>query len=318
MSFLGVGDSFLMKTVSKDFLTLQDYSASEIWEMLKMANEIKDKPEKYSDRLSGKAVLLLFQKASTRTRVSFEVAIRQLGGLPISLGWSEAQLGRGETIADTARVLNRYVQCVVARVYNHSDLEEMASYADIPIVNALSDLYHPCQAVADLFTIWEHFGSLKNLKMAYIGDANNVCNSLLIGCSKIGVNIDVACPPEYKPKEKILNLALKNAEMSESSVKVSTEPVEAVTDAHVVYTDVFVSMGFEEERPKRLRVFLPKYRVATDLFRHASEDAIFMHCLPVHRGEEVTDDVIDGPRSLVWDQAENRLHTAKAILSYVL
>lgn len=303
---------------TRHFLTLQDYSAEEIWEILGTTKEVKSKPEKYSNRLVGKSVLLLFQKASTRTRVSFEVAVRQLGGFPISLGWGEAQLGRGETVADTTRVLSRYVQCIVARVYQHSDLLEMASHADIPIVNALSDLYHPCQIVADLFTIWEHFGSLKYLKLAYIGDANNVCNSLLIGCSKIGVDIAVACPHEYGPKDKILNLAIENAEKNTSSVKVSTDPFDAVKGAHVVYTDVFVSMGFEEERTKRLKVFLPNYQVTTDLFRYASDDAVLMHCLPAHRGEEVTDEVIDGPRSIVWDQAENRLHTAKAILAYIL
>jgi len=308
----------LAKASVRDFLTLQDFSADEIWEILRTAKEMKHTPKKYGERLSGQSILLLFQKASTRTRVSFEVAIRQLGGYPISLGWSEAQLGRGETIADTARVLNRYVQCVVARVNNHGDLEEMASYADIPIVNALSDSYHPCQAVADLFTIWEHFGSLEKLKVAYIGDANNVCNSLMIGCSKLGVDIEVASPSKYVPKEGILNLALKNAEMSGSSVKVSTEPVRAVKGAHVVYTDVFVSMGFEEERTERLRVFLPKFQVGNDLFKGAARDAVFMHCLPAHRGEEVTDEVIDGPRSIVWNQAENRLHTAKAILAYIL
>jgi len=308
----------LNRKPTRHFLTLQDYSAEEIWEILGTTKEVKSKPEKYSNRLVGKSVLLLFQKASTRTRVSFEVAVRQLGGFPISLGWGEAQLGRGETVADTTRVLSRYVQCIVARVYQHSDLLEMASHADIPIVNALSDLYHPCQIVADLFTIWEHFGSLKYLKLAYIGDANNVCNSLLIGCSKIGVDIAVACPHEYGPKDKILNLAIENAEKNTSSVKVSTDPFDAVKGAHVVYTDVFVSMGFEEERTKRLKVFLPNYQVTTDLFRYASDDAVLMHCLPAHRGEEVTDEVIDGPRSIVWDQAENRLHTAKAILAYIL
>jgi len=308
----------LSKKDSRDFLTLQDYSADEIWGILKMAKEIRSRPEKYSSHLEGKSVLLLFQKASTRTRVSFEVAIRQLGGFPISLGWGEAQLGRGETVADTARVFGRYVQCVVARVHNHSDLEEMASYADIPIVNALSDLYHPCQTVADLFTIWEHFDSLKNLKMAYIGDANNVCNSLLIGCSKIGLDITVACPHQYRPKEKIMDLALGNAKESGSSIKVSADPAAAVQGANVVYTDVFVSMGFEEERQERLKVFLPKYQVTADLLKLASEDAVFMHCLPAHRGEEVTADVLDGSQSIVWDQTENRLHTAKTILAYIL
>ena len=303
---------------NRDFLTLQDYSASELWDILKLTEKIKREPTEYRNSLSGKSILLLFQKASTRTRVSFEVAINQLGGSPISLGWSESQLGRGETIADTARVLNRYVQCIVARVHRHTDLEEMAKYADIPVVNALSDLYHPCQIVGDLFTIWEHFNSLEGLKLAYVGDANNVCNSLLIGCSKMGVNISVACPPQYKPKDEILKMALSNTEESGSSVEVFTDPVEAVKDADVIYTDVFVSMGFEEERSERLKVFLPKYQVSTELLKHASGSVVFMHCLPAHRGEEVTDEVMDGPNSIVWDQAENRLHTAKAILATIL
>ncbi|MFQ6094933.1 MAG: ornithine carbamoyltransferase, partial [Candidatus Bathyarchaeia archaeon] len=280
---------------NRDFLTLQDYSADEIWEILKLTKEIRNDPRGYSGRLSGKSVLLLFQKASTRTRVSFELAVRQLGGSPISLGWAESQLGRGETIGDTARVLSRYVQCVVARVYHHADLMEMARYADIPIVNALSDLYHPCQIVGDLFTIWMHFGSLEGLKLAYIGDGNNVCNSLLIGCSKMGLNIAVACPKRYQPEEEILKTALENAEESGSSVEVLVDPLEAAKNADVIYTDVFVSMGFEEERSERLKAFLPKYRVTADLFKHASNNAVFMHCLPAHRGEEVTDEVMDGP-----------------------
>jgi len=286
--------------------------------MLKLTRKIKDDPGGYGGRLSGKSVLLLFQKASTRTRVSFEVAIHELGGNPVSLGWAESQLGRGETIADTARVLSRYVHCVVARVYRHTDLEDMARYADIPIVNALSDLFHPCQIMGDLFTMWEHFGSLESLNLAYVGDANNVCNSLLIGCSKMGVNIAVACPSQYAPKEEILKMAIENAEEAGSSVKVFTDPVKAVKDANVIYTDVFVSMGFEKERSERLKVFLPKYQVKADLFKYASNNSVFMHCLPAHRGEEVTDEVMDGPRSIVWDQAENRLHTAKAILVSVI
>ena len=303
---------------NKDFLTLQDYSADEIWEILKLTKKMKNDPSGYGGRISGKSVLLLFQKASTRTRVSFEVAICQLGGSPVSLGWAESQLGRGETIADTARVLSRYVQCIVARVYRHSDLEEMAQYAEIPVINALSDLFHPCQIVGDLFTIWEHFGSLEGLKLAYIGDASNVCNSLLIGCSKTDINIAVACPQKYQPKEGILKMATENAKESRSSVEVSVEPVKALRDANVIYTDVFVSMGLEEERSERLKVFIPKYQVTTDLFKHASSSAVFMHCLPAHRSEEVTDEVMDGSRSIVWDQAQNRLHTAKAILASII
>ena len=305
-------------TKDKDFLALQDYSAEEIWAILKLAKKIKSDPAGYGGRLSGKNVLLLFQKPSTRTRVSFEVAIRELGGNSVSLGWGGSQLGRGETIADTARVLSRYVQCVVARVYQHNDLEEMAQHADIPVVNALSDLFHPCQIVGDLLTIWEHFNSLEGRKLAYIGDANNVCNSLLIGCSKMGVRIAVACPQEFQPEAKILKMATENADERGSSVEVFIDPLKAAQDADVIYTDVFVSMGLENERSGRLKIFLPTYQVTVDLLKHAFNNAVFMHCLPAHRGEEVTDEVMDGPRSIVWDQSENRLHSAKSVLASII
>jgi len=303
---------------NRDFLTLQDYSADEIWEILKLTKKIKIDATGYGGRLSGRSVLLLFQKPSTRTRVSFEVAIGELGGNSISLGWAESQLGRGETIADTARVLSRYVQCVVARVYHHTDLEEMAHNADIPVVNALSNMFHPCQIVGDLFTIWEHFDSLEDLNLAYIGDANNVCNSLLIGCGKMGLNVTIASPRKFQPQEEILKIAKENAKESGASIKLIVEPIKAVEDADVVYTDVFVSMGLEEEHSERVKLFLPRYRVTVDLFKHASNNAVFMHCLPAHRGEEVSDEVMDGPRSIVWDQAENRLHSAKSVLVSVI
>jgi len=309
-----------MEMRGRDLLTLQDFSSDEIWHLLKVTQKVKKEREssQYSHALEGKSIILLFQKPSTRTRVSFEVAVRQLGGQPIHLSWAEAQLGRGETIADTARVLSRYVDGVVARVYRQSDLEEMAKYASIPIINALSDLFHPCQIVADLYTIWEKWGFLKGLKLAYIGDGNNVCNSLLIGCSKLGVNISVACPPNYRPYEKAINWALANAKESGSKIEIVEDPIRAVKEANIIYTDTFVSMGVEKEREERIKIFLPKYQVRTDLFQHAAEDAVFMHCLPAHRGEEVTDEVMDGPRSIIWDQAENRLHTAKAILANII
>jgi ornithine carbamoyltransferase len=303
-----------------DFLTLQDYSKEEIRGLLETTRRFKEKSVtgEEASKLYGKSVALIFQKSSTRTRVSFEVAVNQLGGHAVYLGWGEAQLGRGETIADTARVLSRYVDAVVARVYRQTDLEEMAKHASIPVINALSDLYHPCEIISDLYTLWEKRGSLEGLKVAYVGDGNNVCNSLLIGCSKMGVNISVACPAGYEPFSKAVELARKNSEMSGSTVEILREPVEAVKDADVVYTDTFVSMGDEAEREERLRVFLPEYQVTSELFKHAAENALFMHCLPAHRNEEVTDDVIDGPRSVVWDEAENRLHTAKAILAQII
>ncbi len=304
----------------RDFLTLQEYSEKEIWGLLEETYRFKHKliGKEEVRRLEGKNIALLFQKPSTRTRVSFEVAVNHLGGHTIYLGWSESQLGRGETIADTSRVLSRYVDGLVARVYSHSDLEEMAMFASVPVVNALSDLFHPCQVVADLYTIWEKYGSLKGLKLAYIGDGNNVCNSLLIGCSKMGLNISVACPISFEPNSKALEWARKNAEKSGSIVEVVRDPLEAVKGANIVYTDTFVSMGDEAEREERMKAFVPTYQVTSKILEKASKNALFMHCLPAHRNEEVTDDVIDGPRSIVWDQAENRLHTAKAILAKVI
>lgn len=285
-----------------------------------MTHRLKNKssPEESSRPLAGKNVAMVFQKPSTRTYVSFEVAVQQLGGHALYLGWRQLQLGRGETVADTTRVLDRYVDGIVARVFSQSDLEEMAQHARIPIINALSDLYHPCQILCDLYTIWEKWGALEGLKLAFVGDGNNVCNSLLIGCSKVGVNISVACPEGYQPYEGAVGWALENAGQTGSKVEIITDPLRAVEKANVVYTDTFISMGMEAEREERLRVFIPKYQVNKNIFRYAAEDAAFMHCLPVHRGEEVTTGVIDGPRSIVWDQAENKLHTSKALLALIL
>jgi len=306
--------------MKRDLLTLQDYTPDEINGFLAAADRFKrgnaDPDE--MNILSGKSFVLLFQKPSTRTRISFEVAIDQLGGHPIVLGWRESQLGRGETIADTARVLSRYVDAIVARVYRQGDLVEMARYADIPVINALSDMYHPCQIVADLYTMLEKFGYLRGLKVAYIGDGNNVCNSLLIGCSKMGLDLSIACPEGYEPSTEAIRFAEKNSTHSGSKIEILRDPFRAVENANVIYTDTFVSMGNEAEREERLRVFLPKYQVNSRLLDAAPSDALFMHCLPAHRGEEVTDDVIDGPRSIVWDEAENRLHTEKAILAEII
>jgi ornithine carbamoyltransferase len=304
----------------QDFLTLQEFTKDEIWHLLKFTKKFKEKTieGKEANKLEGKSVALLFQKASTRTRVSFEVAIKQLGGHSIYLGWAESQLGRGESTADTARVLSRYIDCVVARVNNHGDLEEIAKYASIPVINALSDLHHPCQAVADLYTVWEKFGTLEGLKVAYVGDGNNVCNSLLIGCSKLGIDVSVACPLGYEPFNSVQKMVKKNVQDSGSKVEILREPSEAVKNADVVYTDTFVSMGDEAEREIRLKTFLPKYKITSDLFKNASKDALFMHCLPAHRNEEVTDEVMDGTHSIIWDQVENRLHTAKALLVKVV
>ncbi len=304
----------------RDFLTLQHYSREEIWQTLKKTHTLKHEssPEELRQILADKNIAMIFQKPSTRTRISFEVAIQQLGGHALYLDWNQLQLGRGETIADTARVLDRYVDGIVGRVFAQNHLEEMARHAKVPVINALSDLYHPCQIICDLYTMWEKRKTLERLKLAYVGDGNNVCNSLLIGCSKVGMNISVACPNEYKPHKKVVGQAQKNAEESGSIVEIMEDPVRAVKEADVIYTDVYVSMGLEAERKKRFRIFMPKYQVTKDLFQYAAEDSVFMHCLPAHRGEEVTPEVIDGPRSIVWDQAENRLHTAKALLALII
>ncbi len=304
----------------RDFLKLQDFSAEEIWSILKLSKKLKSARGRRAagKPLRGKNVALIFEKHSTRTRVSFELAVAELGGTPIYLSKAEMQLGRGETIEDTARVLSRYVHLVMARVYRYETLERLASAASIPVVNGLSDINHPLQTLADLQTIWERFRRLRGLTIAWVGDGNNVCNSILVGASKLGVNVRVACPEGYEPDERFLEWARANAEETGSSIEILREPEEAVRDADVVMTDVFVSMGQEEERERRMEVFYPTYQVNQALMAKAKPTAIFMHPLPAHRNEEVTDEVIDGPQSAVWDQAENRLHTAKALLSLLL
>jgi len=301
-------------------LTMREYSNSDIWRILKISKQLKKEAStgRFRPLLKNKSLGMIFQKPSTRTRVSFEVAMRQLGGSALYLSWNELQLGRGETVADTARVLARYVNGIMARVFEHSDLEELAKNADVPVINGLSDLCHPVQILADLLTIWEKKGELKRLKLTYIGDGNNVCNSLLLGCAKMGVNISIACPELYRPDERFIKWAEEESRLSETTIEITSEPEQAVRDADIIYTDVVVSMGQEAERTEREKVFLPKYRVTEDLFKRASKGAIFMHDLPAHRGEEVTNEVIDGRRSVVWDQAENRLHATKGLLSLLI
>ena len=306
--------------MKRDLLTLQDLSDEELMHILSLAREVKASwdPARYGSVLAGKTIALLFQKPSTRTRVSFEVAIRKLGGDPIFLSWHELQLSRGETVSDTARVLERYVDGIVARVGDHQILVEMARNARIPVINALSNRFHPCQIIADLLTIWERFGTFKGIKLAYVGDGTNVCNSLLLGCTKVGMDISVACPVGYEPDPEAVKWAFENASRTGSTIIITDEPLEAVKDAHVIYTDTFMSMHIpESEREKRFEVFVPRYQVRPELFEHARPDAVFMHCLPAHRGEEVVSEVIDGPRSIVFDQAENRLHAQVALLIFL-
>lgn len=303
----------------KHLLSIADLETAEVKTILDKAAELKDELKKGEphELLKGKTLGMIFEKPSTRTRVSFETAMTHLGGHAIYLGVSDLQLGRGETIADTARTLSRYVDVIMARLFKHDDLLELAENSEVSVINGLTDLLHPCQVLSDLFTIREQKGGLRGLKLAYVGDGNNVCNSLLLGCSKVGVDISVATPEGYAPDAEILKRAKQEAKASKNKVEVITDPHEAVADADVIYTDVWVSMGQEAERKRRLRDF-KGYRVDSKLLEDAKSDVIFMHCLPAHRGEEVAAEVIDGPHSVVFDQAENRLHVQKAILVHLV
>ena len=303
----------------KDLLTLQDFSFEEITYILEVASDLKkmylrgESPEV----LYGKTLAMIFEKSSTRTRVSFEVAMRQLGGYAIFLGAKDLQLGRGETIPDTARTLARYVDGIMARVYSHEDLLDLADFSQVPVINGLSDLFHPCQILADLLTIKEKKRNFENLKLSYVGDGNNVCNSLLIGCSKLGIDISIGCPENYEPLEDVIYMANENSKEFNSEIQIVHDPQDAVLDADVIYTDTWVSMGLETEAEERRKTF-PRFQVNEELLMSASKNVIVMHCLPAHRGHEITDDVMDGPNSVVWDQAENRLHAQKAILTLLL
>ncbi|MBE3587062.1 MAG: ornithine carbamoyltransferase [Thermoanaerobacteraceae bacterium] len=303
----------------RDLLSLHDFTPEEVSAILDLAGELKSKqkrgePHRY---LTGKTLGMIFQKSSTRTRVSFEVGMYQLGGYALYLNAADLQLGRGETIADTARVLSRYLDGIMIRTYAQSDVEELARYADIPVINGLTDWEHPCQILADLLTIREHKGTLAGLKLAYVGDGNNVCHSLLFGCAKTGMHMSVASPPGYQPRAEIVEKAKADAAATGSRIEIVTDPVEAVRDAGVVVTDVWASMGQEQEQDVRRKIFAP-YQVNEELVRHARPDFIFLHCLPAHRGEEVSAQIIDGPHSVVWDEAENRLHVQKAVLALVM
>ncbi|MEM0359533.1 MAG: ornithine carbamoyltransferase [Candidatus Hadarchaeales archaeon] len=300
--------------MKKDLLGIEDLSRKEIEELLRLASKYKkERGRKTSSELRNKTVALIFERPSTRTRVSFEVAIHEMGGNPLFLSSQELQLSRGETVADTARTLSRYVHGIVARVSSHPNLVELAKYSTVPVINALSPLQHPCQTLADLLTMKEYKGKLEGLRVAWVGDGNNVCTSLMLGCATMGSHIRIAVPPGYEPPKDLVKLARERAEKSGGKVEIGHDPKEAVSGAEVVYTDVFVSMGMEEEREKRKKDF-KNFQVTSQLLSLADEGVIFMHCLPAHRGEEVTDEVIDGPHSVVFDQAENRLHAQKAVL----
>lgn len=300
--------------MKRDFLTLLDLSAEEISALLKRAIDMKSGIDANKCPLIGKSIGLLFEKASTRTRVSFEVGIYQLGAHPIYLNPNEIQLGRGETIPDTARALSRYLDAIVIRTFGHELLAEFSSHSSVPVINGLSDLHHPCQALGDLMTILEKKGRLKDIRVAYVGDGNNVANSLIEAASVTGMNLTIACPEGHEPDADVLE---RVRAVANSEILILREPKEAVGRADVVYTDVWVSMGQEKESKKRKKRF-KDYQINSKILSCAKKDVVVLHCLPAHRGEEITDEVMDGPQSAVFDQAENRLHAQKALLEMLV
>ncbi len=303
----------------RDFLTLLDFTPKEVQALLESALTLKKEQKNgtYADALKGKSLGMIFENASTRTRVSFEVGMTQLGGHALFLSPRDLQIGRGEPIKDTANVLSRFVDVIMIRTNSHEMVEEFAEHASIPIINALTDNYHPCQAVADLLTIYEEKQTLKGLKFAYIGDGNNMAHSLLIAGAKVGMDVYVASPVGYEVDADIFAKAKEAAAETGANLVLTEDPAEAVANADVIYTDVWASMGFEQEQQERMKKFA-NYQVNEELVQGAKDDFIFLHCLPAHRGEEVSAGVIDGKHSVIYDQAENRLHAQKAILLALL
>lgn len=299
----------------KHFLTLLNYTSTQVNELLNFAILLKkyQKDGIAHQFLAGKTLAMIFEKSSTRTRVSFEVGMTQLGGSALFLSSKDSQLGRGEPISDTAQVLSRYVDGIMIRTHGHEKIEELAKHSTVPVVNALTDDFHPCQALADIMTIYEVKGTFEGLKTVYVGDGNNVAHSLLIACAKVGMDVTIATPVGYEPKEWIAKEIKTICEETGAEFQLTHDPIEAVSDADVIYTDVWTSMGYEEETAKRLADF-NLFQVNEALLQHAKSDYMFLHCLPAHRGEEVTVEVIDGKHSFIYDQAENRLHAQKAVL----
>ena len=302
----------------KDVLSTLDLDESQIISLIHKGKDFKSGKSESIGLLKGKTLGLIFQKPSTRTRVSFEIAMFQLGGNTIYLNPNDLQLSRGESLEDTSKTLSLYVDCIVARVFSHVDLQDLARYSKVPVINGLSDLFHPCQVLADLMTILENKHYCKGLHLAWIGDGNNVCSDLLIGCMKMGISVVAAIPEGFEPPNSVLEVARSIGYKNNCGFDITREPTVAVKGADIVVTDTFVSIGTESEREARRAVFLPKYQVNSNLMELAKGDSIFMHCLPAKRGEEVTADVIDGKSSVVWIEAENRLHVQKALLEYVL
>jgi ornithine carbamoyltransferase len=302
--------------MKKDFLSVYDLDRADFEVIFEKAHKLKKmlKEGVPHTPLSGKTLGMIFEKSSTRTRISFEVGIYQLGGMALFLSSRDTQLGRGEDISDTARVMSRYLDAVVIRTYSQQFVEEFARYATIPVINGLTDREHPCQIVSDLFTVKEKKGSFVGLKVAYVGDGNNVANSWIDAAARLPFQISLACPEKYEPDAEILERAMKGAG---KGISVHRDPFDAVKDADVIYTDVWTSMGQEAEKEERTRIF-KAYQVNNEMLAQARKDVIVMHCLPAHRGEEITDEVIDGPHSVVIDQAENRLHVQKAIMEILI
>jgi ornithine carbamoyltransferase len=297
----------------KDLISIHDYSADEVAEIFRIAADMKANPGNYSTSLAGKTLAMIFEKSSTRTRVSFEVGMFQLGGHALFLSSRDIQLGRGETIYDTAKVLSRYVDAIMARTFAHKTVTDLAEYATVPVINGLTDLLHPCQGLTDYFTAWEKLGDLKGKKIAWIGDGNNMAHSLMYGAAKVGMDIAVATPKGYETDPEVTAKAQADAEEAGTKLVLTHSVEEAAEGAHIVETDVWASMGQEEESAKRARDF-EGWQVTQKLMERADRQAIFMHCLPAHRGEEVAAEVVDGPQSVIFDEAENRLHTQKAVM----
>ena len=299
------------------YLSVDDLTPDEVGALLAASAKVKEKPTGWVNRLQDKQIALIFEKPSTRTRVSFEAAVSTMGGHAIVLRGDELQLGRGETIEDTGRVLSRYVDAIVVRTFGQDRLERLAEVASVPVINALSDFEHPCQALADILTVHEQRGGLEGVALAYVGDGNNVAHSLMLAGAKVGMDVRVVTPSGYEPFPQVTDRSKEIAAETGAKITVTNVIAEAVTGASIIYTDVWASMGQEASAEERTAAFA-KFQVDTDMLQMASPDALVMHCLPAHRGEEIATEVIDGPRSIVWDQAENRLHTQKALLDHLL
>jgi ornithine carbamoyltransferase len=306
-----------MLSVGSDLLTGAEWNAAQVKELFRLSADVKAHPERYKSALAGRFLAMIFEKPSLRTRVTFEVGIASLGGTAIYLDHADTHLGDREAIPDVARCLSRWVHGIVGRVFSQEGLEILAAHATVPVINALSDVYHPCQTLCDFFTLEEKFGSVRGLKFAYVGDGNNVCHSLMIAGAQVGAHVRIATPAGYEPDAEIVASARRDAVATQGSIELFRAPEQAVAGAQAVYTDVWASMGQESETEARAKIFAP-YQVNTQLMSHAAPDAVFLHCLPAHRGFEVTDEVMESPRSIIFDEAENRLHVQKAILLTLL